>query len=185
MSRGVRVLGVDPGLANLGLAVLRLSSSSRSGTVELLRALKTKPPQKRRRLLQADADADRLRYLLGCIRETMEEHRPAVVVYEAPVGGRSARGVKSLAYVVGSLVTLCDERSLPLLSVSPTDVKVEATGIRNASKEAVVEAMRKRFPSDCWADVLPSAVDHAADALAAAASALRSDAVLMAARMRA
>ena len=150
----------------------------------MLHTARTKPPHKRRRLLQADADADRLRFLLGRIRQVMDNHSPDVVVYEAPTGGRSARGVKSLAYVVGAIVTLCEERGVPLLSVSPAEVKLEAAGVRNASKEAVVAAMRQRFPTGQWDDPPPWAVDHAADALAAAASSLRSDTVLMAARMR-
>ena len=180
---GFAVLGVDPGLANLGIAVLEIFGTKRQ-QLRSLKAVQTKPPSKKRRLLQADSDAERLRFLLSEINRAIDRFDPIAVVYEAPTGGRSARGIRSLAYMIGALVAVCDQRDIPLMSVSPTDVKMSATGMRSASKDLMVASMKDRFPSPLWNGIAKSKIDHPADALACITCVLKSDVILATMRAR-
>lgn len=180
----VCILGIDPGLANTGIAVLA-APASRSKMLRHLDTVTTKPPVRRRRLRQADSDADRLGFILAGIAQAIDDYDPVLVVYEAPTGGRSARGVKSLAYVVGGLVALCGERQVPCLSVTPAEAKRALTGSPTASKADMIIAAKDVAPSRRWAKLRKGQLDHAADAVAVATIGLRSEIVRAVLRLKA
>ena len=176
--RCVRVVGVDPGLASMGLAVVEL----KAGGPELLslQVVRTKPPAKKLRLRQADHDAERVRLLVAALAEQITPDTLAIC-YEAPAGGRSARGAKALALCVGALVALAELHKLPLLSVSPQELKEKLTGSRSASKATMIEAITLRWPDAAWP--LPASTwEHAADAAAAIVACLDSPIMLAAQR---
>ena len=96
----------------------------------------------------------------------ISEHRVTGIVAEIPTGGaRGARPNRTMGLATGLLAGLCEAVSIPTETYSPMEIKKAATGQRNASKEAVIEAMTKRFPAIASFD-RPALMEHIADAAA-------------------
>ena len=169
------ILGIDPGIAGTGIAVLRLG---RKIEVVELASVRTLPTPRKARLRQADDDATRLRVIIAAIADTIDRHKPILIAYETPVGSKGVRAAKSLAYVIGSVVTMAFQRDIAAMSVLPAEAKVVAAGSKTASKAEVGEALIGRFALD---DLIPVAKvdrEHALDALAVALVARESELVV-------
>lgn len=171
------ILGIDPGIAGTGLAVIALAS-----TVEVieLASVRTLPAGRKARLRQADDDAGRLRVILTTIDDLIKRHRPMVIAYETPLGSKGARAAKSLAYVVGGVVTLGWSSGRAVMSVTPAEAKVAAADVKTASKRDIFDALTRRFDLD-----LPAAKcdrEHALDALGVALAVVKTEFVLAALR---
>jgi len=170
-----RILGIDPGIAGTGIAVIELGRRVR--LVEM-GSVRTLPSGRKAKLRQADDDASRLRIILAAIVRAIDDHGPCVVAYETPLGSKGVRAAKSLAYVIGGVVTLAAERELAVMSVTPGEAKAEATGAKTASKAEIEAALCDRL--DLPSDLVPVAKvdrEHAFDALAVALVASRSELV--------
>jgi len=169
------ILGIDPGIAGTGLAVLGLG---RRLTVVELASVRTLPTARKAKLRQADDDATRLRVILAALDDILDRHRPVVLAYEAPLGSKGVRAAKSLAYVIGGVVAVAAQRNIPALAVFPAEAKLVATGSKTASKAEVEAGLRKRFALDGVAPVAKVDREHAFDALAVALVARESEVVV-------
>lgn len=127
-----RVLGVDPGVASLGLAVVlgngRAAGLVWSGTV------RTSP---------GGQDAERLRRICEAIRETIAAHDPAAVAIERLAWNRNQVSAIAVARATGAIMVAAAESGLPVAEYGPNEVKIAVTGMGNADKEQVRRALAK------------------------------------------
>jgi crossover junction endodeoxyribonuclease RuvC len=152
-----RVLGVDPGVARLGLAVV-----DREGRVpELIWAGTVATP--------ADADeSHRLRRLCEAVRETIATHEPASVALERLAWNRNHVSALTVARATGAIMVVAAEAGLPVAEYGPNEVKIAVTGMGNADKEQVRRALArvhglKAVPSQAdAADAVAVALTHVA-----------------------
>lgn len=163
------VLGVDPGLASMGLAAVELPS----WRCVALDATTTKKSHKKRGVRQSDDDMRRLRELvdwtIGFLVDVGEAHsNPMVMCVELPAGSKGARAAAALAMGKGLVATLAAMLDLPIAQCMPVDLKKAVCGNGKASKADVQRMLVTRFGNGVGAllDRMPDKHrEHAADAL--------------------
>jgi crossover junction endodeoxyribonuclease RuvC len=147
-----RVIGVDPGVARLGLAVVE--GDGRSARLVWAGAVST------------DARVDeaiRLRTICLALREAIAGHHPGAVAFERLAWNRNQVSAIAVARATGAMMVVAAEAGLPVAEYGPNEVKIAVTGMGNADKQQVRRALLRVHGLD---DV-PSQAD-AADAVAVA-----------------
>jgi crossover junction endodeoxyribonuclease RuvC len=147
----VRVIGVDPGLADCGFAVVaRLGAG--------LEVLSYGCWHTERGRLEL-----RLRKLHVALVELIAEVRPDVVALEESFVGRDARTALSVGQVRGALLVACARAGVPVVEYPPATVKQAVCGYGRADKVQVQRMAKVLFRLERR----PTPA-HAADAIAVA-----------------
>lgn len=147
------VLGVDPGVAKLGLAAV-----ARDGRRPILIWADTVTTGAGTR------EAERLMVLAEAVRVAIATHRPVSVAVERVAFNRNQVSALTVARATGAVMVVAAEAGLDVEEYSPTEVKSAVTGAGNADKRQVRDALDRvhgfrDLPSS------PDAVDAAAVAL--------------------
>jgi crossover junction endodeoxyribonuclease RuvC len=124
------VLGVDPGLANVGLAVV--ARRDRSATLVWAAAIHT------------DAEADesgRLHRLADAVTVTIAEHRPEAVAIERVAWNRNQVSALRVARATGAIMAAAAGAGVGVHEYGPNEVKIAVTGAGNADKRQVRDAL--------------------------------------------
>jgi crossover junction endodeoxyribonuclease RuvC len=130
--RGVRVLGIDPGLTRTGFGVIDQKGSKLSAVTHGV--IKTSPN---------DSVPQRLRQLFAGLEALIEETRPDEVAIErlffkanalTAVGAMQSAGVAMLAASI---------HGLEVTEYQPATVKLAVVGVGSASKEQVAYMVEK------------------------------------------
>lgn len=160
------IVGIDPGFANLGFAAVELLNPAGSRIVSV-KLVKTQPSHKKQRMAAADDESRRLNEIEDAMMRFFDDHKPGVVAIENPPWGKNAQAVKTCALMWGAAHCLCRARGLALINVSAQEIKKSVAGNKSASKEDVLDAIRKQHPAFTeWPTT--AAVEHVADAVGAA-----------------
>ena len=127
-----RVLGIDPGVARCGLAVLgrrdRTTTLIWSGTVST----------------SADLyEAARLRKVADGMRIAIERHEPQAVAIERVAWSRNQVSALHVARATGALMLVAAQAGLPVEEYAPNEVKQAITGMGNADKQQVQLALAR------------------------------------------
>jgi crossover junction endodeoxyribonuclease RuvC len=125
-----RVLGVDPGLARLGLAVV--SRPGRSPVLEWAGTLRTEAGR---------PESERLSMLVVGVRLAIAAHRPTTVAVERVAWNRNEVSALSVARATGAVMVVAAEAGLPVDEYGPNEVKMAVAGAGNAGKEQVRRAL--------------------------------------------
>ena len=122
----MRVLGIDPGYATTGYAVVERTRGTLAPVV--IGAIRTpaKAPQ-------ADRLAQLRRELLGII----QEHTPVAVAVERLFFSVNARTAMSVGQASGVALAAAGEAGLQVTEYTPTEVKQSVTGTGTAPKSQV------------------------------------------------
>lgn len=147
----MRILGLDPGTGRLGYAVIE----TRQGKVECLACgcAETDP----------GVAGKRLQELRNAVQDLLSRFRPEQAVIERIYFSTNVRTALAVAEARGMLLTLLTDAHLPVLEVSPQEVKLGVTGKGNAAKPQV-----QRMVAVLFGLQKPPQPDDAADALAIA-----------------
>jgi len=127
-----RVLGVDPGMATAGLAVVEMRD--RRPFLVWFDTVRTPAGL---------AEPGRLRRVHQAVREAIAAHQPAVVAVERVMWGRNVGSAMSVARATGVVLLAADEAGVPVEEYAPLEVKMAVTGIGNAGKEQVRRALAR------------------------------------------
>lgn len=152
MSGHVRILGIDPGLANTGFAVLDRAHgrfAAVAGGVMTTPAGLSLP----RRLVMLASD----------LEAVLDEHRPDAVALEELYFGRNATSALTVGQARGVVLLCAGRRGLPCSSYTPQQIKQAVCGSGSAGKEQVARMIAVQL--GLGDGPLP---DHAADAFGAA-----------------
>lgn len=149
----LRVLGVDPGSAATGWALVR-SSGSRLH-LESSGVIRPKGGDR----------AGRLAQLMAGFAAVLEETRPDVAAVESPFAGRNPRSGLVLAESRGVLLALLGEREVAVTSYTPAEVKSAVVGHGRAEKQQIVFMVVRllgldREPARDAADAMAVALTH-------------------------
>lgn len=125
-----RVLGVDPGVARLGLAVVE--GNGRSAKLIWAGTVVTEP--------RAD-ESDRLRRLCEEVRRAIEIHRPASMALERLSWNRNQVSALAVARATGAVMVVASEAGVSVAEYGPNEVKIAVTGMGNADKAQVRRAL--------------------------------------------
>ena len=126
------VLGVDPGVARCGLAVL----GRRDRTTDLRFVATVLTP--------TDADESvRLRTIADAARAAIAEHHPAAVAIERVAWSRNQVSALHVARATGAIMLVAAEAGLAVAEYAPNEVKQAVTGAGNADKGQVQMALTR------------------------------------------
>lgn len=143
----VNVVGLDPSLSNFGIANVVLDLDTMTFDIKALTLLETQPEKDKKLKKQVrknSEDLDRAQILhkgliVGC-------KDAWIAIAEVPVGSQSARAMASYGVCIGILAAC----PIPLIQVTPNEVKIAATGIRTATKEEMIEWAMAKYPNAPW-----------------------------------
>lgn len=170
----VRVMGVDPGLARVGVAVLE--EGARPCVLEAYVAATTKGKGKR-----TDDDVSRMRMIWANIAHTFEEYQPqtiaveAYTVFKGTQGGQGRGAGWKAIYAYSMTCALGFSKGVKVMSFMPSELKLGVTQNKSAGKYEVehalydlVDGMREKMDQ-----TPPGDREHAADAIGHAFLALK------------
>jgi crossover junction endodeoxyribonuclease RuvC len=124
------VLGIDPGLARTGLAVLE--RRGRTATIVWTDTVFT---------AARTPEAERLRTIGAAVRGAVAIYRPGSVAVERVMFGTNKVSALSVARATGVVMLIAAEAGLPVEEYVPLEVKSAVTGLGSADKEQVHAAL--------------------------------------------
>lgn len=178
--RKMKIVGLDPSLSNLGIAMAVLDLDTMTFEVEDLRVVQTEPEKdkKVRKVVRKNSeDIERAKLLHKGALDATKDVWMAFV--EVPVGSQSSRAMASYGICIGILAAV--SAVLPMVQVTPNEVKLAGCGIRTATKDEMIEAMVAKYPNAPWprvkstGKIVASKAEHMADALAAIEAGMATD----------
>lgn len=178
----MKIVGMDPSLSNFGVAYATLDIDNLTFTVDRLEVVQTTPEKdkKVRKVVRKNSeDLERAKLLYRGCNEAVQNAWMAFV--EVPVGSQSARAMASYGVCIGVLAHVAE--TLPMIQVTPGQVKKAGAGVTTATKEEMIEAMMAKYPDAPWpmqtvkgvTSPIASKCEHLADAIAAIEAGLQSD----------
>ena len=148
------ILGIDPGLAGTGFALL-----SGSNLVLSCSTLVTRPGR----------DGERLLAITNHLRALLADHPPSEASLEELFMGRNATSAIGVAQARGAILVVLEECGVPVYEYKPSQVKMVLTGYGNADKAQIARMLGAQVK------VPEGRVDaHAMDAIAIAVCHARS-----------
>lgn len=173
----MRILGIDPGFANMGYAIATYTSDSLVQRL-VVREMGVIRTTKSTRMITASRDnARRTKMLFERLRELAENCD--CICMESMSFPRSASTAGKLSAGSAAVACVASLYALPIEENLPTDIKLAVTGSKKASKSKMAEELLAIFP-ECIAHLegIPaSRQEHPLDALGAIVAALDSDVV--------
>ena len=148
------ILGIDPGLAGTGFALL-----SGPGNVLSSHTVITNP----------GPDGARLLIITRHLRALLAENPPAEASLEELFMGRNATSAIGVAQARGAILAVLEECGIPVFEYKPAQVKIVLTGYGKADKQQIARmlAAQVRLPEG-------KLDNHALDAIAIAVCHARS-----------
>ncbi|MGA2091364.1 MAG: crossover junction endodeoxyribonuclease RuvC [Endomicrobiales bacterium] len=152
-SRGMIVLGVDPGLAGTGWGVIRVGER-RMLFLERYGCIDTKP---------VTALVDRLKHIYIALTAVIDEFSPDLMAVEELFFMKRSTTVAAVGQARGAILLAAALKNVPVFEYNPRTVKIALTGYGSADKQQIQHMVKTvlKLPD------IPRP-DHAADALAMA-----------------
>ena len=126
----MRLLGIDPAFANMGLCAA-IKNGSQVDVVDL--KLITTDGQNKKTVRKNSDDLRRAKELHTGLHSMIDEHRPHIIFAEVPQGAQNARAAWGLGIAVGILASI----QVPFIQLTPLEVKlctvVKMNGIARAA----------------------------------------------------
>ena len=122
----MKVLGIDPGIATSGVAVVQKAPSG--PVARLVGVIRTPPGM---------AQAQRLSLLRSRLLEVLERERPDVVAVERLFFNANVKTAMAVGQASGVALATCADSGLEVVDYTPTQVKLSVVGVGNADKNQV------------------------------------------------
>ncbi len=126
------VLGVDPGVAATGVAVV--ARRDRGAEIRWADVIRTP---------SGLAEAQRLLYVHHHVRRAIQAHRPSAVAIERVAWNRNQVSALRVARATGVIMLAAAEAGLPVEEYGPLEVKMAVAGSGTADKAQVREALAR------------------------------------------
>ncbi len=161
----MRILGIDPGLATVGLGLIEATDAHTMQVVEWL-TIKT---------LAGVATPERLQEIRNDLTSYLKEAKPELAVIERVYFSKNVTTGIDVSQARGVILTCLAEQAIPMLEPTPSELKSAVCGDGKADKVQMQQMMMRMLQLN----EIPKP-DDAADALALAVfGALNSSQVLM------
>lgn len=152
------ILGIDPGIARMGWGVVEEARGQKPRTMAY-GCLETK---------KETAHAERLRAVHDELTRLIQKYRPAKIAVEKLFFSKNVKTALSVGEARGVIMLTCAEAHVPVVEISPKEVKLALTGYGQADKKQ----MQKMIQLILMLKEIPKP-DDAADALAIALAGAR------------
>lgn len=166
----MRVVGIDPGLAHMGVVVFDAYRTNTGVSLRLVGQpvlIVTKPETKKGRIRRSDDNLRRARLVARTLWPLL--NGAALVCYEAQSFGMKGQvAARQAATAFGILAALAEVSGASILAVSPQEIKkATCPGIEKAQKDDVCRAIENRIERWSWPSKNPKLWEHPADAAGA------------------
>ncbi len=146
----LRVLGIDPGIATCGFAVVERRLGGHRPAAVVFGAIRPRGPGDLKRLLELHQAVTRL----------VVEHRPEAAVVERLYHNRNVSTAAAVGQARGVVLLALAQVGLDVAEAAPTEMKLAVAGYGGADKRQVGAMVAAQFGLS-----RPPAPDDAADAL--------------------
>jgi len=183
----IRILGIDPSLTHTGYCVVDVDHASRSIVQVIEKGTVVTAKSKSKTVRRSSDDVARAHAIATTLQDVIDRNRIKIACAEIPSGGQSASAAKAFGISIGILASL----RIPLIEVSPMEVKMASAGSRVADKEDIVRwavNLTREDPiewnttpkANDWAiewkgGFVTKTVEHEADSIAGVAAAIASN----------
>jgi crossover junction endodeoxyribonuclease RuvC len=127
------VIGIDPGMAATGLAVVALGEG---GAPRVTHAETVRTPA-------GAAEAARLGTIHRAVAGALSSHRAEAVALERLLWGRNVGSAMSVARASGAVMVAAADARVPVHEYAPLEVKMAVTGDGGARKQDVRRALER------------------------------------------
>lgn len=124
----MKILGIDPGLSQTGIAILSQNNKSNKISWKMLKYKK---------------DEKRLSNYFKSLREVIKKEKPDQIVIESIFRGPNTETLIKIAELRGVYLLLTQMESLPIQQFTPREIKQSVTGSGASSKEQVRYMVKK------------------------------------------
>lgn len=177
VNRQINVVGMDPSLRNFGLVKATIDLDTMQVSAYKMSLIKSENGIKKTKTVRKNSDdLDRAKHIQEAMVEACKDATFAFV--EVPVGSQSARAMASYGICIGVLSSC----PIPIIQLTPTEVKLAGTGIKTATKDEMIEAAVEWQPDAPWLRVKRSGKmeligdnEHLADACFAIKAGMATD----------
>lgn len=171
-------LGFDPGFASFGWALADLMSDGSLHLVSL-GVIRTQKDDAKREVFAAGDNFNRAKEIAAVLNSKVAESEPRVFCAESMSFPRSASVAAKMAMSWGLIAMLAEQHKIALVATSPQRIKQRVAGAKDASKQAVQDALVRQFQTlpTHLATITKSKHEHACDALASIVAGVESDVV--------
>jgi len=187
MENEIRVLGIDPGFASIGLAVVRLTDIGEQP--ELLKVFSTEKSAKKLNVMASADNVRRARELSDVITSLIERYNIKLICAESMSFPRSSSIAAKMAMCWGAMSAISQIKNIPILQATPMQIKKKICGVKSASKADIEESIRIKY-----GDIIETLIEnehicktereHPIDALAAIVACSESETFMMMHQMR-
>lgn len=147
MSGSVRILGIDPGFASIGVVIVEVSSAIKPALL-YGDVWHTSKSAKKQQVLAAHDNVRRTRLVARQFLSLIDQFQVKLIAAEYMSFPRNASNAAKMALCWGAIGTICEVRDpMPLLQASPQNVKKSLCGSADASKEDVWKAACMHYPN--------------------------------------
>lgn len=141
----ILVAGLDPALANFGIARMWLDLDTLDLKFDRFRTVVTeKLAGKRKAIRQNSDDLRRARELHDAMHEELADCRFCFA--EIPSGAQHARSALGFGVAIGVLASC----SIPMFEVMPLETKLGSVGDKKADKPDIIQWAANRYPEAPW-----------------------------------
>lgn len=185
----IKAIGIDPSLRNFGLVVAEIDISTEDYSFQIKEMLLAKSEGDKTSKKTVRKNSDELRrakVLYDAMISMIKKHNAAFAFVEVPVGSQSARAMASYGVCIGVLASC----PIPMIQLTPTEVKLAGTSIKTATKQEMIEAAVIDHPEAKWLSYkrngelqLSENNEHLADATFAIKAGMNTDEFRIAAEM--
>lgn len=138
------VLGVDPGYANFGWA---LANVTKDGIEPLcVGVLTTEKSPKKNRVLASDDEFRRSKELYEGLIGLIVRNDVKLICAEGMSSPRNAVTVRMLGYAWGVLASICSQLGIPMVQVSPNQLKKKLCGRVSTTDAELHAEITERYP---------------------------------------
>jgi Holliday junction resolvasome RuvABC endonuclease subunit len=176
------VIGIDPGFASFGLAVVQLYPAFER--VIAMDVVRTKRSNIKSRILEADDSIRRVREISTAFMKYVAEYSPVAFCAESMSYPRNASSAAKVAMSWGAIASIAERNLIPVFQASPQTIRNRLTGAKKASKDKIRDVLIDMYGDKTDFDKLLGHLpwvehEHAWDALASVVACLDAEAVRM------
>ncbi len=170
----LKIMGIDPSFNNFGFFFGNLDLNT--GFLENPNVFLSQLPEKKTTKIvrQNSYDLQCARFHTNNLNTFIGFNKPDVICVELPVGSQTARAMASYGVCIGVISGI----TIPLIQVTPLEVKFAATGDKQATKSDMTKWAVEQHPDAAWlkhGGKITSKNEHIADALGAIYAGVKTD----------
>lgn len=181
MAKQIEIVAFDPSMSNFGICEASVDIDTLKLSIRSLRLVSTES-EANKGVIKVSDNLRRAREVQQGMMEACKDKAFAIAEVPLMITSQNPRIASLANYNSGMMVGVLASLSIPLIQVFPKDVKLTATGMKDACKEEMIEWAMNKYPGAPWlmrklrGKMVPVAAnEHLADAVAAAETGLKSE----------